>query len=137
MSEYSGICAAAAMSDGFVVASCGLNSLMALKSPVSETTVVMLRSCSSTTFAMMNSPVFSFYPRSETVGIPGSCAPSGQVQRNIFQIGIDENRHGEGGGLSTAVAGGGPYLQQISSLPYSSEDRGECLGSADAISRTS
>jgi hypothetical protein len=34
---------------------------MALKSPVSETTVVMLRSCSSTGFAMMNSPISQFY----------------------------------------------------------------------------
>src|SRR6185437_3668977 len=43
---YAGMVAAAAMSDGFVVESVGLNSLMELMSPVSETTVVMLRSCS-------------------------------------------------------------------------------------------
>jgi len=67
MSEYSGICAAVAMSDGLVVASCGLNSLMALKSPVSETTVVMLRSCSSTTsFAMIELP----YP-SHSINLSG------------------------------------------------------------------
>jgi hypothetical protein len=34
---------------------------MALKSPVSETTVVMLRSCSSTGFAMDNSCSLPFY----------------------------------------------------------------------------
>src|SRR5579871_4111444 len=39
--------AAAAMSDGLVVASCGLYCWIALMSPVSETTVVMPRSCSS------------------------------------------------------------------------------------------
>jgi hypothetical protein len=38
--------AAAAISEGLVVESVGLNSLMELMSPESETTVVMLRSCS-------------------------------------------------------------------------------------------
>ena len=47
MGWYSGMPAAAAMSEGFVVESCGLYCLIALMSPVSETTVVMLRSCSS------------------------------------------------------------------------------------------
>ena len=38
---YASIPAAAWMSDGFVVASCGLNVSIELKSPVSATTVVM------------------------------------------------------------------------------------------------
>ncbi len=46
MGWYSGFSEAAAMREGLVVASCGLNCLIALMSPVSETTVVMPRSCS-------------------------------------------------------------------------------------------
>src|ERR1700744_924715 len=90
MSEYSGICAAAAMSDGFVVASCGLNSLMALKAPVSETTVVMLRSCSSTTFAMMNSCPPSFYNLSRCLVVKMRAQAS--ARQAVLRATIHEHR---------------------------------------------
>jgi hypothetical protein len=57
--------AAAAIKEGFVVASVGLNWMMELISPVSETTVVILRSCSRR-FGIERSFVhLSFYQRSE------------------------------------------------------------------------
>src|SRR5437879_11991600 len=46
-SAYSGICAAAVISDGFVVASRGVNFLIEFRSPVSHTTTVTWLSCSS------------------------------------------------------------------------------------------
>src|SRR4051812_21515697 len=46
-SAYSGICAAAVISDGLVVASRGLSFLIELKSPLSATTTVIAASCCS------------------------------------------------------------------------------------------
>src|SRR5439155_24341820 len=45
--RYSGFCTALRISDGFVVASCGVYALIDWKSPVSATTVVNCLSCSS------------------------------------------------------------------------------------------
>ena len=51
-SWYSGICAAAVMSEGLVVASRGVNLRMEWMSPVSATTTVICFSCSRSDFGM-------------------------------------------------------------------------------------
>src|ERR1700749_4098354 len=75
---YCGLVAAARMSDGLVVASCGLNSLIDSKSPVSATTLGNFLSCSSwlnfvevgaSTVALMG----SFLGRLRTVLAAGIC----------------------------------------------------------------
>src|ERR1041385_4641287 len=55
-SAYSGICAAAVISDGLVVASRGVNFLIELRSPVSHTATVIEFSCSSRDWAITRLP---------------------------------------------------------------------------------
>src|SRR5262245_28182069 len=82
-SAYSGIWAAAVMSDGFVVASRGLNSLIELMSPVSATVTVILVNCSSKLDMVAYSPL----RHAARVGNPDAVECAGRAGQIVAGLG--------------------------------------------------